>query len=264
MLMAAMLLCVGQVVAPVKVAVPGLSLSGVELQLGEAYVERFATLLGRDQRLKVTTRRDIEAVLGLERQKALLGCSESSSSCLAELAGGLGVDALVSGSLAKTGSSYIVTMRVVRAGDGGEVASSSERLKSEDALIDWFEAEAPRLAEKIAIAFGRNTTSTSAVHFERWIPGLIGVGCIAGGVAMQVAARNDAMRLDSGQVELAQTQSALSSGKAVEVGSWVLVGVGAAAIAGSVIWVIVGNAPAKVAIVPTQGGAFFSLSGTLP
>ncbi len=78
----------------------------------------------------MTTKRDIEQILGLERQKALLGCSEGSTTCLAELSGALGVDAVFSGSLAKTGSSYTVTIRVVRAKDGAEVASISERLKT--------------------------------------------------------------------------------------------------------------------------------------
>lgn len=264
MLMAVMLLCAGQVQqGPVKMAVPGLSLSGVETKLGEAYVERFATLLGRDPRLKVTTRRDIEAVLGFERQKALLGCDEGSTSCLAELAGGLGVDALLSGSLAKAGSSYIVTMRVVRAGDGAEVASISERLKSEDALIEWLEAQAPRLADQVATAFGR-TAPVKEVHFERWIPALAGVGCIAAGVGLQVGARGDAKSLSDGSVPLADTRTVRERGQAVEAGSWVLFGVGAAAIAASVVWVAVGSAPASVAVVPIEGGAVFSFAGTLP
>jgi hypothetical protein len=263
MLMALMLLCAGQVQGPVKMAVPGLSLSGVETKLGEAYVERFATLLGRDPRLKVTTKRDIEAVLGFERQKALMGCNESSTTCLAELAGGLGVDALLSGSLAKAGSGYIVTMRVVRAGDGAEVASISERLKSEDALIEWFETEAPKLADQVAIFFGR-TKPTKEAHLERWIPALAGAACIAAGVAMQAGARGDAQLLNAGTVPLANTQSVLERGKAVEAGSWVLFGVGAAAIAASVVWVAVGSSPAKVAVVPIEGGAVFSLAGTLP
>lgn len=263
MLLAVLLLCAGQVQAPVKMAVPGLSLSGVELKLGEAWVERFATLLGRDPRLKVTTRRDIEMVLGLERQKQLLGCAEGSSSCLAELAGGLGVDAVLSGSLAKAGNSYIVTMRVVRAGDGAEVASISERLKNEDALIEWLEAQAPRLADQVAAAYGR-AAPVKEVHFERWIPAMLGVGCLVAGVGMQVGARGDARSLTLGTVPLADTQAVLERGRAVEAGSWVLFGVGAAAIAASVVWVAVGSAPAKVAVVPIEGGAVFSLAGTLP
>lgn len=263
MLLTAVLLCLAQAQEPVKIAAPGLSLSGLEAGLGEAYVERFATLLGRDRRLKVTTRRDIEQILGLERQKALLGCSEDASSCLAELAGGLGVDAVLSGSLAKTGSSYTVTMRVVRSTDGADVASTSERLKDEDALGEWLEAEAPRLAERIAAAFGRSRSAGSPV--VRWIPAFVGVGLLAAGVGMQVGARGDAKRLEEGTVPLGETSEVVSRGKTLEAASWVFIGVGAAAVAASVTWAIVGSADApKVAVVPMQGGAFVSIGGVLP
>lgn len=54
----------------------------------------------REHGLKVMTGRDIGAVLGLERQKQLLGCMDDSTSCSAELAGALGVGALVVGTVA--------------------------------------------------------------------------------------------------------------------------------------------------------------------
>ncbi len=262
MLTAVMVLCLAQA-APVKIAVPGLSLSGIETRLGEAYVERFATLLGRDPGLRVTTKRDIEQMLGLERQRQLLGCTENSLACIAELAGGLGVEAVLSGSLAKTGSSYTVTLRVLRTNDGSEIASASERLKNEDALSDWLEAEAPRLAEKIGRAFGRSTKVASP-HVERWIPALVGGGLLLAGGGMQLGARLDAQRLEDGVVPLAETQQVMAGGKTLETASWVLMGVGAAGIAASVTWALVGGTEPRVAVVPMQGGAFVSVGGVLP
>ncbi|MBL8915581.1 MAG: hypothetical protein JNM17_33090 [Archangium sp.] len=266
MLMVAVLI-LGAAEGPVKLAVPGLSLSGIESRLGEAYVERFATLLGKDPRLKVTTRRDIESVLGIERQKQMLGCSDGSSTCLAELAGGLGVDAVLSGSLAKTGNSYIVTLRVVRTKDGTEVASSSERPRGDDALGEWFEAEAPRLADEIARSFGLSAPvveTKEGLHLERWVPAIAGVGCLAAGIGLQVAARSDAANLNQGTVPLAEAPAVVERGKATETASWVLLGAGVAAIAASVTWFIVGSAPAKLAVVPNSGGVFVSVEVTLP
>lgn len=265
MLTAAMVVLLAQAPAPVKVAVPGLGLSGIEARLGEAWVERFATLLGRDTRLKVTTRRDIETVLGLERQKQLLGCSEeSSSACLAELAGGLGVDTVLSGSIVKSDSGYIVTVRVIRAKDGAEVAAASERFKTEGALVDWLEAEAARLAERVATAFGHLPAVVEPPHVERWVPAMLGAGCIAAGVALQIGARSDAASLDAGTVPVDQTAEVLQRGKTVEALSWVSLTVGVAAVAASVTWVAVGSSRATVAVVPTSGGAVLSLSGALP
>ncbi len=263
MLTVVMVLCLAQS-APVKIAVPGLSLSGIETKLGEAYVERFATLLGRDPGLQVTTKRDIEQMLGLERQRQLLGCTENSLSCIAELAGGLGVEAVLSGTLAKTGSSYTLTLRVLRTNDGSDVASASERLKNEDALSDWLEAEAPRLAEKIRRAFGRSTTPVASAHVERWVPAMVGGALLLAGGGMQLGARLDAQRLQDGDVPLEETQSLVTGGKTLETASWVLMGVGVAGIAASVTWALVGGSEPRVAVVPMQGGAFVSIGGVLP
>lgn len=254
-----------QTEAPVKLAVPGLSLAGVDAKLGEAWVERFATLLGTSPDLHVTTRRDIEQALGFERQKQLLGCADDSTSCLAELAGGLGVDALLSGSLAKAGSGYLVTLRVLRARDGAEVASASERLKDEDAVSEWFEDEAPRLAERIAVAFGRAKPAPRASHPERWIPGIVGGALVLGGAGLQLAARVDGGNLTAGSVPLDQVSAVVARGQTMETTSWVLIGAGAAGVAASVAWsLLAGTDGPQVAVVPIGGGAVVTLGGVLP
>lgn len=264
-----MLTCVlmgllAQAQGPVKIAMPGLNLAGVETGLGEAWSERFATVLARDAGLKVTTRRDIEQLLGLERQKALLGCSEGSSTCLAELAGGLGVDALLSGSLAKAGTGYIVTLRVLRASDGSEVASTSERMKNEDEVSEWLDAEAPRLAERIRVAFGRKTAAPQT-HLERWIPGIAGAALLLGGVGLEVGARADAGSLAAGAIPIAEFGRVVERGRTMEAAGWVLVGVGGAGLATSIVWALVaGPGSPQVAVFPVTGGAVVGLSGALP
>jgi hypothetical protein len=94
--------------------------------------------------VSVLTDADIAAVLGLERQKQLLGCSDSS--CLAELGGALGVDRLVHGSLGKVGESYLVHLASVDPRSGAVVGSASERIAgSADALLDAL----PRMARQL-------------------------------------------------------------------------------------------------------------------
>lgn len=122
---------------PVKLAAPGLTYVGLEEKRGEAYVEFFADQL-REQGLDVTTRSQIAAVLGFESQRQLLGCSDSSQACLAELAGALGVDGLITGSLNRTSrGAFVVTLTVVGALDGRTVASASHRAGDEDGLYDF-------------------------------------------------------------------------------------------------------------------------------
>src|SRR3954464_15436468 len=95
--------------------------------------------LTREGGFKVTTKNDVAQVLGIERQKQLLGCGDAQSSCLAELAGALGVDGILSGSLARIGSGFTVTLRVLRATDGSELATASVRVKNEEELQDWLD-----------------------------------------------------------------------------------------------------------------------------
>ncbi|MBI5510580.1 MAG: hypothetical protein HY903_17625 [Deltaproteobacteria bacterium] len=54
---------------------------------------------------------DINAVLGFERQKDLVGCDDAS--CFAEVGGALGVDQIVSFKLARIGSDWAVTGKVI-------------------------------------------------------------------------------------------------------------------------------------------------------
>jgi len=83
-----------------KIASPGLT--GVRVTDKEAtfFSEHLAQQLAAAG-AKVSSDREISALLGLERKRQLLGCSESSSQCVTELAGALGVDALVVGDVAK-------------------------------------------------------------------------------------------------------------------------------------------------------------------
>lgn len=79
---------------------------------------------------------EIEAKLGLERQRALLGCAESS--CLAEIGDALGVDKLISGSLATVGASAVISLSLINNHSGTVEYRYSQRVKnaSEEAFLD--------------------------------------------------------------------------------------------------------------------------------
>lgn len=140
----------------VKLAAPGLNTVGMTDTAGNAVVEYLADQL-RGQGLSVTTRSQISALLGFERQKQLLGCGESSASCLAELAGALGVQGIITGSINRTRrGTFIVTVTVVDARDGRTVASASERTSDEDGLYDFLgrfaRENGPRILQALAPA----------------------------------------------------------------------------------------------------------------
>jgi hypothetical protein len=98
----------------------------------------------RDQDFDVVTPGQIGAVLGIEKQRQLLGCAESS--CLAELGGALGVDFIVMGSIAVLESDTVITLTAVN--QKGTAVGSQRKLvkgKSIEGLLPAMDELVPKL-----------------------------------------------------------------------------------------------------------------------
>ncbi|MBI5545326.1 MAG: hypothetical protein HY901_15660, partial [Deltaproteobacteria bacterium] len=78
---------------------------GVDPKVVDTVTDALAAEIQARPRLSVISSKDLEASLGLERQKALMGCSNES--CLAQIGGALGVDVLVYGSLGRVGDTLL-------------------------------------------------------------------------------------------------------------------------------------------------------------
>lgn len=249
--------------APVKVAATGLQVTGVDAPVAEAWVERFAAVMGEGGAVAVTTQRDVAQILGLERQRQLLGCSEASSSCLAELAGALGVDAVLSGTVVKTGSSYLVTLKVLRATDASVWASASERLKDEDALQDFLDDTARGFVRTLT---GAAPASVSSTSFLRWVPGAVGVAAaVTGGVLFGLSkGRADELRRAASEPSLGVEVAALATtGRTLETAGLALLIAGGVGVATSALWLALSpRADTAVALVPTPWGLALSVGGT--
>jgi hypothetical protein len=116
---------------PLSIAVIALAAkTGIEPKTAELYTDALVGELRRHPRVRVVSPSEIAAAIGLERQKQLLGCTETS--CLAEIGGALGADRLVSGSLGRLGGSLVVNLSSVDARTARPVASVSERLQGGD------------------------------------------------------------------------------------------------------------------------------------
>lgn len=133
--------------APVELTLAPFGGVGVEAKKVSFYAEYFAEKLA-GPRLKVTTPSAIAAALGAERQRQLLGCTDDSTSCIAELAGALGSDGVVTGQFARLGASVALTVKVVK-GNGETLASFSGRCDSEEELLDLLENVAWKLRVKV-------------------------------------------------------------------------------------------------------------------
>jgi hypothetical protein len=243
--------------APQKLAAPGFQCAGLEPSLCDIYLEHFVARV-RDGGLAVTTKNDVAQVLGVERQRQLLGCTEESTSCLAELAGALGVLQLLSGTVGKTSSGYVSTLKIIRTDTGTIEWSATTRVDDERALFQFLEEQADRLT-------GRPATAPVV----RWVPAMAGAGVAAvGGLLLGFALTNASVlqrhpvprRLSDDEIQALATQGRLLQG----VG-WGLVAAGATGVLSSVLWALVASRPTVSAGVTwLPGGAALTLSGVLP
>lgn len=97
-----------------KLAVLEIRPLGTEASRAELLSEIALTEASAVKAYDVIGKSDIVSMLGFEKQKAVLGCSEDSA-CLAELGGALGVDLVLVGSLGKIGNLYRLDMKLVDA-----------------------------------------------------------------------------------------------------------------------------------------------------
>lgn len=89
----------------------------------------------------VLTQNDIAAMLELEAERQVMGCDDDSS-CLAEIADALGVDALIVGSLATVGDASVFGLKRIKPQDAKVSASFQERLVRDDGR-EYLEAVGP-------------------------------------------------------------------------------------------------------------------------
>jgi hypothetical protein len=265
--------------APVKVAAMGLKPVNVDATEATFFNDYLAQQLRQPGELEVATQSELGAILGLERQKQLLGCSDAATgNCLAELSGALGVDAVIAGSIAKLGGSYVLTVSLVRVLDGKTVASLSEKFKTTDQVLDWLKAKAPELraaamtlrvkdepaAAATAVSSGPGFSPHRVLPFV-----LIGVGAAAAvvGVVLQYVARATASNISNrvGGVTAENVDAMISTGKAYEQSSVVLMSAGLAVVAGGVVWLLLRPTDStRVSFAVMPGGAFASFGGSLP
>jgi hypothetical protein len=86
---------------------------GVDSTLTTPIAEAITSEVQRRGFFDVISQRDISTMLGVERQRQLSGCSEQSGSCLTELSGALGARFVLSGTLARLGEAYQLTLNAL-------------------------------------------------------------------------------------------------------------------------------------------------------
>jgi hypothetical protein len=250
---------------PLKLAAPGLRAVGIE----EKKVAVFSDYLAQQLSLygiRVTTEAEVQALLGLERQRQLLGCTDDSASCMAELAGALGVDGLITGNVARIDKGYVLTLKIIRAGDGAPMGSYSGRVADESAALDWLAQTAHEFANSVAPKTGAPSTG---VHLrgKSWIPAAGAAVLLGVGLGLFIQTKLLAGTLKNGDgADPSQLNQTLSGAQTRQDLGVALLGVGVAALAVAVIFFITGNEPSSaIALLgPTPGVAVAPMTWWLP
>jgi hypothetical protein len=127
------------------VVLPLGALGGVPADTAKLVGEALAGELRRRAGVSVLTQADVSALLGVEKTRQMLGCSEAG--CMAEIGGALGADRVVHGSLGRVGGSLVVNLSALDPRRAVAAASVSQRLRGgeEEALLDALPAIADAL-----------------------------------------------------------------------------------------------------------------------
>lgn len=131
-----------------KLASPGFSSLNLSREATSYYSDFFAQQLTQEG-VRVVTASEVQAVIGIERQKQLLGCADSSS-CIVEIANALGVDGVIVGSIGKLEDRYQVTVKIVSAKDGSLIGAYSVQATGDKDLVEKLTRIASETAPEIA------------------------------------------------------------------------------------------------------------------
>jgi len=152
---------------------------GVDKEVAGALTEAITNELASRGFFTVVSSKDIRTLLGLERQKQLLGCSEGSS-CLAELAGAIGAKFVLSGSIAQLGDVFQLTLQTLDSEKAQPVGRSTRLAK-----------DLSTLREQLPFSVAEATATPLPPAPSRVLPySLVGVGglSLVGGLVLGLTA----------------------------------------------------------------------------
>jgi len=119
-----------------KLAVPAMRVRKGDEELGKILTEVMTSEASRAENVSVISSSDVDAMLGLEKQKEILGCSDDVM-CMAQIGGALGVDAILVGDVGKVGSTFVLSIKLIDTRSSKVMARTYDRVKGEpDVLID--------------------------------------------------------------------------------------------------------------------------------
>jgi hypothetical protein len=117
----------GASAAAMRIAVYDFEVDDVDERTARVLTDSVLFEVRKLARVSAIGMNEIAAMLDLEAQKQLVGCSEEDS-CLADIAGALGVDGLVIGAVARVGGEHVFTLKRIDQRRATTVGNVTKRL----------------------------------------------------------------------------------------------------------------------------------------
>lgn len=227
-----------------------LPFAGSESSLVGIASEQLTTELAQYPRLDVVSSSDVAALLGLERQKQLLGCAEEASSCLTEISAALGAPWLVQGSLGRVGGLLRVDLKLLRSADGRALFREGRTLTSDDQLPSAL----AELSTSLLATLGYRPPSRGPVVLL-----VTGAAVAVAGAALVLIAFGQRQSLATpdqrGAVTFNQAVATEGLANTFSVLGWSLLGAGVGAAVVGLVWKLADvSPPVSVWVAPTPGG----------
>lgn len=204
-----------------------------------------------------TSMKELQTMLGVERQRQLLGCSDASASaCMAELADAIGARFVLSGSLTRLGDGYQLSLQTIDTARAQPIGRSIRIAKDPSVLI-----------EQVPFAVAEATATTLPPPPSRVLPytliitgavfvlggGVVGLNALTRDLAVrsELISSDTNMGLLRPMSEYERDAYDVGVQKTLSLAAFI---VGAAAL-GLGIFLMPSSSPTQVAIVPSANGA---------
>lgn len=227
-----------------RVAVNDLVVTDVDPRTARVVAESLVYELRKLERMNVISFDEVRQMLNLESEKQALGCT-SNEECLAQIADALGVDYLVTGTLAKVGDTHVFSLKllnqteasaqlsvnkVVPAGSGveflGEIGPAVETLFPD---VPLRKGETRGISPELARRLTPPPLSPVIFWSTAAVSGALLVGSGVAGL-MQVVFQSDykdtVTRAKSGLESGAALVEAGQNAQTAELAGWILLGSG--------------------------------------
>ena len=204
----------------------------------------------------VVTAAEIQAMIGLEQQKQLLGCADEAG-CLAEIGGALGADLLLASELTKIGGRFLLSVSLVDVRRARVIARTTRETGREDELL----SSARDAAAQVLDAFAPVSTGLTGGEIASLSAAGGGLVLGAAGAVLYVLGAGEVDEATGSGTFDAAAQEKEASGSTKKTAGLVLGIAGAAAlVGGAVAWPLTGDEGGSVALAPTQGGGLLAWS----